>query len=524
MNKGTGTYVWDEDKQDWAYLGNVIGAQGPAGPAGPAGIDGKQGIQGQQGPQGNPGPAGATGADGIQGPKGDPGPMGPAGPAGEKGEPGINGLPGLQGEQGLTGPVGIQGPEGKQGEQGPQGPQGPQGIAGEAGPKGEQGPEGEAGPKGDKGDTGYSVLLYGDEAYKDDNGWKAGNLYRLHFYRYNLYTPKVGDIVISTKYGEYTYITAKNGEYFKIDTEHIQSLPRGAQGPTGEFAAWHASNVTIDWFTNKYGSRDTGYILLTVDQWTSTAPIAAGQFVFFNLDNTTYFGVIDGIGTYNNKEYPYILTGHAEAIRGTLGMRGSAFITADVNFTEADENKQIPRPNVSGNVSTIYANYDKVFSKDNAYIATISQVSSTTITITNIHKCVGKDGKDGARGNDGLQGVQGPVGPRGYKGDKGDVGPQGPMGPQGQRGPQGPIGPTGPAAGVEILLLDNAADAPETYHGKNFKCIIRTVKNSSIVVWPAELGGGSTSITISCSIVFNAPKKPFGFETLSGTFAIAYYE
>lgn len=147
-------YIWSENNNDWANLGQLQGPMGPQGIQGVAGGQGPAGPEGPEGPEGPQGPAGdaatitigsvttgenvsvvnsgtvndavldfvlAKGEKGEKGEKGDKGDTGPMGPAGERGETGSQGIQGIQGVQGI------------QGEMGPQGPTGPEGPAGRDG-------------------------------------------------------------------------------------------------------------------------------------------------------------------------------------------------------------------------------------------------------------------------------------------------------------------------------------------------------------------------------------------------------
>ena len=405
-NTGNGVYIWDEDHNDWENIGTAIGSKGekgdPSTVPGPAGqpgvtpvisanasVDANTGTPSvtvtKSGTDANPTFAfdfhnlkGRDGQDGhdstVPGPQGPPG-QSIVGPAGQDGQDGITpqvsatasitengGNPAVYVTrsgtdatptfafdfQNLKGADGISGADG-------------QSIVGPVGP------------------AGVTPNVTINASVDNSSGTPS------------VVVTKTGSNENPTFSLDFSGLRGRDGN----NGQDGQSIvgPAGQPGRDGYAISWKVRAYEIDatlgrfWLTSIYFWDDP------------TLSHDVGQFIYGSTNTSSYFGRIDGFGTYNGTpNVPYVLFENLTEVVSAQGAPGKSIRPTSIVF---DNTTVTPATisyanNIYGSISPL----DSILDSTNTYIATVVSTDSQaqTAVIDNI-KRIGGPGTVGATPN-----------------------------------------------------------------------------------------------------------------------------
>lgn len=405
-NTGNGVYIWDEDHNDWENIGTAIGSKGekgdPSTVPGPAGqpgvtpvisanasVDANTGTPSvtvtKSGTDANPTFAfdfhnlkGRDGQDGA--PSTVPGPAGPPGQS-------IVGPPGESGEDGITPQVSATASITENGgnpavyvtrsgtDATPtfafefQNLKGADGISGADG-------QSIVGPVGPAGVTPNVTI---NASVDNSSGTPS------------VVVTKTGSNENPTFSLDFSGLRGRDGNPGQ-DGQSIVG-PAGQPGRDGYAISWKVRAYEIDatlgrfWLTSIYFWDDP------------TLSHDVGQFIYGSTNTSSYFGRIDGFGTYNGTpNVPYVLFENLTEVVSAQGAPGKSILPSSIVF---DNTTVTPATvsyanNIYGSISPL----DSILDSTNTYIATVvsTDPQAQTAVIDNI-KRIGGPGTVGATPN-----------------------------------------------------------------------------------------------------------------------------
>ena len=395
-NTGNGVYIWDEDHNDWENIGTAIGSKGekgdPSTVPGPAGQDGVTPvISANASVDANTGTPSVTvtksGTDanptfafnfhnlkgndgvGIPGMKGD---------SGEQGLPGENGENGRDGQDGITPQISATASITENGgspavqvvktgtDEAPTFAFNFQNLKGSAGISGTDG-QSIVGPAGPAGVTPNVTI---NASVDNSSGTPS------------VVVTKTGSNENPTFSLDFSGLRGRDGNP-GADGQSIVG-PAGQPGRDGYAISWKVRAYEIDatlgrfWLTSIYFWDDP------------TLSHNVGQFIYGSTNTSSYFGRIDGFGTYNGTpNVPYVLFENLTQVVSAQGEPGKSIRPTSIVF---DNTMVTPATisyanNIYGSISPL----DSILDSTNTYIATVvsTDPQAQTAVIDNIKRIGG---------------------------------------------------------------------------------------------------------------------------------------